>query len=221
MRIAVLGVGHIGSTVGRLWYAAGHEVTFVGRDEGESRELAAELGDRAHAVPVADAVTGADVVLVAVPGAAVTDVLTAAGRLDGKVIIDAANMMGQDRLSLGQLAAAFPAARWVRAFNTLQARVLADQNHRLPRWVLFLSGHEQAKPAVAELIADAGFEPMDLGGIDDSQFQEPGSALWNNTLEPDDAKALADRVRAPTRTPQRATCAGGSGSSAMLPSGGC
>ena len=56
MRIAVLGVGHIGSTVGRLWYAAGHEVTFAGRDEGESRELAAELGDRAHAAPVADAV---------------------------------------------------------------------------------------------------------------------------------------------------------------------
>jgi 8-hydroxy-5-deazaflavin:NADPH oxidoreductase len=79
MRIAVLGVGHIGSTVGRLWYAAGHEVTFAGRDEGESRELAAELGDRAHAAPVADAVTGADVVLVAVPGAAVTDVLAASG----------------------------------------------------------------------------------------------------------------------------------------------
>jgi 3-methyladenine DNA glycosylase Tag len=84
----------------------------------------------------------------------------------------------------------------VRAFNTLQARVLADENHRLPRWVLFLSGDEQAKPAVAQLIADAGFEPVDLGGIDDSQFQEPGSALWNSTLEPDDAKALAGRVRA-------------------------
>jgi hypothetical protein len=58
----------------------------------------------------------------------------------------------------------------VRAFNTLQARVLADENHRLPRWVLFLSGDEQAKPAVAQLIADAGFEPVDLGGIDDSQL---------------------------------------------------
>jgi 8-hydroxy-5-deazaflavin:NADPH oxidoreductase len=98
MRIAVLGVGHIGSTVGRLWHAAGHEVTFAGRDEGEPRQLATELGARAHAAPVADAVAGADVALVAVPGPAVTDVLTAAGRLDGKVIIDAANMMGQDRL---------------------------------------------------------------------------------------------------------------------------
>lgn len=32
MRITVLGAGHIGSTVGRLWHAAGHEVTFAARD---------------------------------------------------------------------------------------------------------------------------------------------------------------------------------------------
>jgi 8-hydroxy-5-deazaflavin:NADPH oxidoreductase len=196
MKIAVLGVGHIGSTVGRLWHAAGHEVTFAGRDEREPRELAAELGDRAHAATVADAVAAAGIVLMAVPGTAVTGVLTAAGRLDGKIIIDAANTMGQDRLSLRQLADAFPAGRWVRAFNTLQARILADENHRLPRWVLFLSGDERAKPTVAQLIADAGFEPVDLGGIEDSQFQEPGSALWNTTLEPDAAKALADQIRA-------------------------
>jgi 3-methyladenine DNA glycosylase Tag len=84
----------------------------------------------------------------------------------------------------------------VRAFNTLQARVLADENHRQPRWVLFLSGEETARPAVVQLIADAGFEPADLGGIDDSQFQEPGSALWNTTLEAGEATALAGRVRA-------------------------
>jgi hypothetical protein len=63
---------------------------------------------------VADAVAGAGVVLVAVPGPAVTDMLTAAGRLDGRIVIDAANMMGPNRLSLRQLADAFPAARWVR-----------------------------------------------------------------------------------------------------------
>jgi 8-hydroxy-5-deazaflavin:NADPH oxidoreductase len=196
MKIAVLGVGHIGSTVGRLWYAVGHEVTFAARNDEDAKDLAAELGGRAHAATVAGAVTAADLVLVAVPGPAVTDVLTTAGPLDGKVIIDAANMMGQDRLSLGQLADAFPAARWVRAFNTLQARVLAEEHHRQPRWVLFLSGDERAKPAVAELIADAGFEPLDLGGTEASVYQEPGSALWNTTLEAGDAAALADRVRA-------------------------
>ena len=196
MKIAVVGAGRIGSTVGRLWHAAGHEVTFAAQDAAEPQALAAELGERAHAATVADAVTAAEVVLVAVPGPAVVDVLTAAGSLGGRVVIDAANMMGKDRLSLGQLADMFPQARWVRAFNTLQARVLADENHRQPRWVLFLSGDETAKPAVVRLITDAGFEPADLGGIDDSQFQEPGSALWNTTLEAGAAKELAGRVRA-------------------------
>jgi predicted dinucleotide-binding enzyme len=196
MRITVLGVGHIGSTVGRLWHAAGHEVTFAARHATGPRALAEQLGERAHAATVAEGVAAAEVVLVAVPGPAVVDALTAAGGLDGRVVIDAANMMGTDRLSLRQLADAFPRARWVRAFNTLQARVLAGENHRQPRWVLFLSGDEKAKPTVARLIADAGFEPVDLGDIDDSQLQEPGSALWNTTLEVSEAKALARRIRA-------------------------
>ena len=61
-----------------------------------------------------------------------TDVLTAAGRLDGKIVIDAANMMGPNRLSLRQLADAFPAARWVRSFNTLQARVWPTRTTACP-----------------------------------------------------------------------------------------
>ena len=196
MKIAVLGAGHVGSTVGQLWHAAGHQDTFAARDPAEPQALADELGERAYAATVPDAVAAADVVLVAVPGPAVMNAVSAAGSLDGKVIIDAANMMGGGRLSLRQLADAFPAGRWVRAFNTLQARVLADEHHRQPRWVLFLSGDEAAKPAVAQLIDDSGFEPADLGGIDDSRFQDPGSALWGATLDAAEATALADRVRA-------------------------
>ncbi len=55
----------------------------------------------------------------------------------------------------------------------------------MPPWVLFLSGDEQAKPVVAQLIRDAGFDSVDLGGIDDSQLQDPGSALWTYTLTRD------------------------------------
>lgn len=53
MKIAVLGTGHIGSTVGRLWHAAGHEVTFAALDLAGPQALAAELGARAHAATVA------------------------------------------------------------------------------------------------------------------------------------------------------------------------
>jgi predicted dinucleotide-binding enzyme len=75
MKIAVLGAGRVGSTIGRLWHAAGHDVTFAARHATRPRELAAELGERAHAASVADAVAAVEVMLVAVPGPAVTDAL--------------------------------------------------------------------------------------------------------------------------------------------------
>jgi predicted dinucleotide-binding enzyme len=59
--------------------------------------------------------------------------------------------------------------------------------HRDPPRVMFLSGDKQAKLVVAQLIRDAGFDPVDLGGIDDSRLQDPGSALWTYTLTHDEA----------------------------------
>jgi len=82
MRIAVL-EARIGSAAGRLWHAAGHDVTFAARDPASPHALSEELGERAHAATVPGAVTAAEAVLVAVPGPAVTDVLTAAGGLGG------------------------------------------------------------------------------------------------------------------------------------------
>jgi predicted dinucleotide-binding enzyme/3-methyladenine DNA glycosylase Tag len=200
MKIAVLGAGAVGSTVGRLWHAAGHDVTFAARHATRPRALAAELGERAHAASAADAAASAEVVLVAVPALAVTGALQAAGPLDGRIVIDAANSLergvfGQQQLSLRSLADAFPRARWARAFNSLNVNVMADDNHREPPWVMFLSGDKEAKPVVAQLIRDAGFDPVDLGGIDDSQLQDPGSALWTYTLTRDEATALVARIK--------------------------
>jgi 3-methyladenine DNA glycosylase Tag len=140
------------------------------------------------------------VVLVAVPGPAVTGALQAAGPLDGRIVIDAANSLergvfGQQQLSLRSLADAFPRAHWVRAFNSLNVNVMADDHHREPPWVLFLSGDEEAKPLAAQLIRDAGFDPVDLGGIDDSQLQDPGSAFWTFAVTHDEATALVARIK--------------------------
>jgi 8-hydroxy-5-deazaflavin:NADPH oxidoreductase len=196
MKIAVLGAGRVGSTIGRLWHAAGHDVTFAARHATRPQALAAELGERAHAASVVDAVAAAQVVLVAVPGPAVTDMLRAAGPLEGRILVDAANSLGRQQLPLRALADAFPRARWVRAFNSLSVYIMADDNHRQPPWVLFLSGDETAKPVVAQLIRDAGFDPVDLGGTDDSRLQDPWTALWTYSLTHDEATALVARIRA-------------------------
>jgi 8-hydroxy-5-deazaflavin:NADPH oxidoreductase len=176
---------------------------FAARGAARPQALAAELGERAHAASVAGAVAGAEAVLVAVPGTAVTDVLQAAGPLDGRIMIDAANSFGQQaansfgqqQVTLRSLASAFPQAHWVRAFNSLSANIMADDNHRKPPWVMFLSGDEDAKPVAAQLIRDAGFDPVDLGDIDDSRLQDPGGALWLNILTHDEAMALVARIK--------------------------
>ena len=163
MKIAVLGAGRVGSTIGKLWHAACHDVTFAARSAARPQALAAELGERAHAASVADAVAGAEVALVAVPGPVVTDVLQAAGPFNGRVMVDAANSFGQQQATLRSLADAFPQAHWVRAFNSLSASIMADDNHHEPPWVMFLSGDEEAKPVAAQLIRDAGFDPVRPG----------------------------------------------------------
>ena len=195
MKIAVLGAGRVGSTIGKLWHAAGHDVTFAARSAARPQALAAELGERAHAASVADAVADAEVALVAVPGPVVKDVLQAAGPLNGRVMLDAANSFGQEQATLRSLADAFPQARWVRAFNSLSASIMADDNHHKPPWVMFLSGDEEAKPVAAQLIRDAGFDPVNLGGIDDSRLQDPDSPLWINILTHDEATALIPRIK--------------------------
>src|SRR5579862_8456829 len=96
-RIAVLGAGNIGGTIGKKWVAAGHEVTFgVSNPGGEKTQaLRAALGEQARIGTVAEALAGAEVVLLAVPGRAMDETISGhAVALDGKILIDAANKIG-------------------------------------------------------------------------------------------------------------------------------
>src|SRR5262249_17351855 len=94
MKIAVIGTGRVGGTLGGRWGAAGHEVvdgSRAGRGEGRGG---------APLMAAAGAALGADVVGLAVPGGAVGEVVAANGAaLAGKVVIDAANRMGEPEVN--------------------------------------------------------------------------------------------------------------------------
>src|SRR3954470_23839183 len=108
--IAVIGSGNIGATIGEAWRRAGHDVVFASRSPEPPRTAA-----------IGDAIAAADVVLLAVPGAAVPGVLSEHGAaLDGRTIIDATNDLGGGRLHHADAYAEHaPRARFARAFNTL------------------------------------------------------------------------------------------------------
>src|SRR3954470_1367079 len=153
--IAVIGSGNIGATIGEAWRRAGHDVAFASRSPEPPRTVA-----------IADAIAGAEVVLLALPGAAVPALLAEHGAaLDGRVVIDATNDLGGERLHhADRYRESAPGARFARAFNTVGFEVLADPSFGGETADLFWCGPEDA--GVEQLIADVGLRPVRVGDID-------------------------------------------------------
>ena len=171
MKIAVIGKGNIGGTLGSKWSAAGHDVVYGAR--GGS-------GDGPGGAPVRGigyALEGADVVVLAVPGAVVPDVVNEHGAaLAGKVVIDAVNRMGGAEYdSRALIADAAPSARYVRAFNSLGWENFADP---LPGANLFFAADPEARAVAEELITAVGLEPAYLGDADATAAVDGLLPLW-------------------------------------------
>jgi hypothetical protein len=193
MTTAIVGVGNIGSSVARHLVAGGEHVVLTAKDEFRAQELAEELGPLARAASVEDAISGADVVLLAVWLDTMRELIPAyANLLTGKVVIDPSNPIGFD--TAGQMtrtlpdgessgsvvAALLPAgAHYVKAFGTLGADALAASAHRDPLAVLFYATDDDAaEKTIERLIRAAGFEPWKAGGVAAAgRIEAPGGDL--------------------------------------------
>jgi hypothetical protein len=185
MKIAILGSGLMGAALGRVWAQAGHAVTFsYARSADKLARLADETGG-AHA-PVSQAVQPADAILLAVHWSRIDDVLSQAGDLAGKLVLnccvplDEANetlVFGPDTSGAEELARMRPQARWVSCFNTAPsesfAPVLARKGQGPAPHLLTYGDDPQAKRQAGQLIRDAGFEPLDAGGLRTGRYAEP------------------------------------------------
>ena len=171
MKIAVIGKGNIGGTLGSKWQAAGYDVVFGARDgSGEGPGGAPVRG-------IGDALDGAEVVLLAVPGQVVPDVVTEQGAaLAGKVVIDAVNRIGAPEFdSRAIIADAVPSARYVRAFNTLGWENFVNP---LPGTDLFFAADPAARATVEELIEAVGLRPAFVGDAGATATVDALLPLW-------------------------------------------
>ena len=187
MRIAVIGTGNIGGTLGSRWREAGHDVVYGSRDPGGTGPGGAPLA------AILEAVADAEVVLIAVPGPAVPEVVSAlGGALDGKVVIDAANRMGEPEAnSQAAITGAAPGARYARAFNTLGWENFADP---LPGTDLFFVSDPQARATVEELISAIGLGPVYVGDTGAVRAVDSLLGLWFALMQQTGTRKVAFRL---------------------------
>jgi predicted dinucleotide-binding enzyme len=209
MRIGIIGAGMIGSTMSRLWADAGHTVLIASRHPEELEPLAEKLGRNASVGAPVDAAAFGEAVLLTVPLLAIPQLASdLAPSLAGKVVLDtgnayekrdgaAAREASQDpQGSAGWAARMFPGARWVKAFNTVYFKVLEREAHRNGDRVgiPLASDDPRALDIAADLVRDAGFEPVVVGPLARGKEFEPDTPPYNTGMSARDLRALLTRA---------------------------
>ncbi len=188
MNVTIIGAGNMGSAFAKQLLLAGHPVRVVATDAEKAATIAQRLPG-ATGVLAAEAVQGADVIIVATSYADAATALKSLGDLTDKVVIDITNPLSADYMSLTlghstsaseEIAAAIPGALVVKAFNTVFAQVLAagaDFGGGSKVSVFVASDSERAKQTVVALAQSMGFDVMDAGGLKNARYLEPLGGL--------------------------------------------
>jgi 8-hydroxy-5-deazaflavin:NADPH oxidoreductase len=188
MTIAIIGAGNIGGALAGLWADRGHTVWVGVRDLQSKRALKLKQQTNANLTTVADAVSKAEIVALCVPWHAVPAALGEATGWAGKILIDVTNPLAADLQSMeigtttsaGEMIAEWlPQARVVKAFNTIGAYLFGNaQFDGIVADGYFCGNDAAAKALVWPLIADAGFEPVDVGPLRSARMLEALAMFW-------------------------------------------
>ncbi len=155
MNITVVGRGHVGGGLARRWEQAGHTVREIGRDGG--------------------AASDADVILVAVPSGAIGDALGKVRGLAGKVTIDATNAFAgrnEQYPSLAHEVKAIVSGPVAKAFNLNFAALYDQIDQQRVRPSNLYATEDGARAVTEQLIRDAGYEPVYVGGLERARALE-------------------------------------------------
>jgi 8-hydroxy-5-deazaflavin:NADPH oxidoreductase len=183
MRIGVLGTGMVGRAISGKLAELGHDVRVGSRTAGDGK------------VVFADAAAHGEILFNCTAGSASLEALTAAGadNLDGKTLIDVSNALdfsgGGPALcvdtteSLGErIQTAFPAARVVKALNTMNCTVMVDPASVPGDHVVFVCGNDDAaKAQVRDVLQEIGWPVpriVDLGDLTAARGAEMYVMLW-------------------------------------------
>jgi 8-hydroxy-5-deazaflavin:NADPH oxidoreductase len=186
MKIGIIGTGRMGSGLGKLWAAKGHQIMFGSRDADQANEVAGSIPNASGGTQ-RDAVAFGPVILLAVPWRVAVETIKEVGPLEGKTLIDLTNPVGEGRkLAVGftssaaeEIQKAATGAHVVKAFNTVHYGVLPRPIFDGVQADVFYAGdNADAKATVLRLIQDTGFNPVDAGPLQNARLLEPLTILW-------------------------------------------
>lgn len=189
MNIGIIGSGNMGSGLGRLWAQKGHKIIFSFTRNEEKLNALAKSVPNARADTPKEAAEQSEIILLSVPWGTVSEAIQAIGPVQGKVVIDCTNPLKTDvsDLEVGhttsgaeKIAEMVRGAQVVKAFNTVFAEIYHSETRlfgsRMPT-MLYCGDEHDAKAAVAKLIQQIGFSPIDTGPLRSARYLEPLAML--------------------------------------------
>ena len=186
MKIAVIGVGNVGGTLGKRWSEMGHKVMYGVRNLHNPKAVSL-LNEHSELAGIHEATAWADVVLLAVPYDSVAEAIVAAGDLKGKILLDSTNpLIGAGRLRIGHTTSAGEkvqdlalGAKVVKIFNTVGYNVMQRAEFAEGKPAMLYAGDDAESKVIAHNLAfELGFDPIDAGPLTQSRLLEPLAMLW-------------------------------------------
>lgn len=192
-KFGVVGSGDVGQVLARGVVKHGHEARIGSRTPAKLAAFTKETGIASGTF--ADVAAWGEVVILAIKGTAVEDALALVGaeRIKGKVVIDATNPLADEPPVDGVLRSTvdanwslmetlqshYPAARFVKAFNSVGSDLMVDPELPGGPPTMFYCGNDaDAKAQVRRLLEQFGFDPADMGKAAAARAIEPLAMLW-------------------------------------------
>jgi predicted dinucleotide-binding enzyme len=205
-KIGVVGSGHIGGTIGILLARAGYEILYSSRHPDTLKDLVRIAGSKARAGTVAEAIAFGEVIVLSVPLKAIPELDAETKKaLRGKIVIDTSNPYPERDGNIAEearrepggmgvfVARLLPGARLIRAFNTVYSEDLKKtMNSKGEKIGIPIAGDDrEGLNITAELVKQAGLDPVVVGGLSTSKSFDVGAAVYATSAS---AKEIREKL---------------------------